>query len=559
MAEQRQRAQQQRRQRQLRPLPGLAAGLPCPPPGRPVAAAAPSAPAPAARSNSGRHALGVQRIPAAQLAQPSGQIDQMGIELLDPAQPVLRRQIGPLQAPAHHRQLHARHRDRPEQVMAQRRQHPHPGSRGARQQPSSRRRSQGKWQCGSSGSVAAAGPADAPDRPAWPDTHRTARCATCSRSSPDSAISRARAPPGSARSRRASSPPARSRQARVDQHRIGRPARPALQRLHRRALHCTSKPSSSSHSPSSSAASTWSSTTSTRTGITAEDGRDRSGSMRKNSWVFTFSTRVWRRRIRKRRCPTRPRHGVTAPRQRLGNALTRHRRLRHPAAQLRVLEPGAHVLVQADAVHVIVERLLQPTPSASWSVPVGSWKPTSFFGEAAGGSGMQRDAVRLGVHAHRRMPRAGEAVEEAALDAALLETAGARIPGVDRVLHRLRREAVHQVGVHQDAGVAERYWSRAPPAPPTPFFISEQPVGGHLQPARHGDAAALGQQLASSGVKDFSKRMLPHHEIGTPRDQLQRQRRAPSAARLVDEVEAGLAGLGDDALDAVDQLGGRRS
>ncbi|KDB50889.1 hypothetical protein X805_35330 [Sphaerotilus natans subsp. natans DSM 6575] len=123
MAQQGQRAQQQRRQRQLGVL-GLAVGL--------------DAHLQAGQSQrllhqhqrqpddrAGRHALGVQRIPAAQLAQTSGQIDQMAIELPDPTQPVLLRQIGPLQAPAHHRQLHACHRDRPEQVMAQRRQHPH--------------------------------------------------------------------------------------------------------------------------------------------------------------------------------------------------------------------------------------------------------------------------------------------------------------------------------------------------------------------------------------------------------------------------------------------------
>ena len=58
----------------------------------------------------------------------------------------------------------------------------------------------------------------------------------------------------------------------------------------------------------------------------------------------------------------------------------------------------------------------------------------------------------------------------------------------------------------------------------------------------------------SSGLKLFSKRMLPHQLIDTPR----RISSCASAEHfrrrgLVDEVKAGLAGFGDDGFDAVDQ------
>ena len=53
-------------------------------------------------------------------------------------------------------------------------------------------------------------------------------------------------------------------------------------------------------------------------------------------------------------------------------------------------EPHAHVLFQADAVHVVVDGLFRPAPSASWSTPVGSMKATSFLAKAPGGSGARK-------------------------------------------------------------------------------------------------------------------------------------------------------------------------
>ena len=95
----------------------------------------------------------------------------------------------------------------------------------------------------------------------------------------------------------------------------------------------------------------------------------------------------------------------------------------------------------------------------------------------------------------------------------------------------------------------------------TPFFISvssrseatSRPPLTATQPDRASSSA-------SSGVKVFSKRMLPHQVMVTPRA-IRRSARARSAGGrrgLVDEVKAGLAGLGDQRLDAIDQqVGGR--
>ncbi len=53
------------------------------------------------------------------------------------------------------------------------------------------------------------------------------------------------------------------------------------------------------------------------------------------------------------------------------------------------------------------------------------------------------------------MHGAGKAVEEAGLDAAFGKQLAHVFERVDGVLHGLRGKAVHQVGVHQDAGVGE--------------------------------------------------------------------------------------------------------
>jgi hypothetical protein len=56
----------------------------------------------------------------------------------------------------------------------------------------------------------------------------------------------------------------------------------------------------------------------------------------------------------------------------------------------------------------------------------------------------------------------------------------------------------------------------------------------------------------SSGVKVFSKRMLPH-QVMLSLSSMSRfaSARSPKAARLVDQVEARLAGFGDQRADAL--------
>ena len=68
---------------------------------------------------------------------------------------------------------------------------------------------------------------------------------------------------------------------------------------------------------------------------------------------------------------------------------------------------------------------------------------------------LEPDAVLFRVQADRRMDGAGKAVEKAGLDAAGGEQLAHVFQCIDRVLHGLRRETVHQVGMHQDAGLGE--------------------------------------------------------------------------------------------------------
>ena len=142
-----------------------------------------------------------------------------------------------------------------------------------------------------------------------------------------------------------------------------------------------------------------------------------------------------------------------------------------------------------------------PTPSASWSTPVGSMKPMSFFAKRDRRQRLQRHAVVRRVLADRRVHRAGEAVEEAATGCSRPRTAGARTPA------RRRCPAPSASGSRTSGRRAPGCRRRRRPrvtratcSTDTPFFISvQQPVGRHLQPARDGDAAAVGQQLAQLG------------------------------------------------------------
>ena len=92
------------------------------------------------------------------------------------------------------------------------------------------------------------------------------------------------------------------------------------------------------------------------------------------------------------------------------------------------------------------------------------------------------------------MHGAGEAVEEAGLDAAVGEQLADVFERIDRVLHGLRREAVHQVGVDQDAGIGEGAGDAGDLIDRDAFLHQlQQAVGGDFQAAGDGDAAAVGE------------------------------------------------------------------
>ena len=68
---------------------------------------------------------------------------------------------------------------------------------------------------------------------------------------------------------------------------------------------------------------------------------------------------------------------------------------------------------------------------------------------------------------------------------------------IDGVLHGLRREAVHQVGMDEDASIAEGAGNAGHLIHRDAFFHQlEQAVRGHFKPAGNGDAATVGELLA---------------------------------------------------------------
>ena len=116
------------------------------------------------------------------------------------------------------------------------------------------------------------------------------------------------------------------------------------------------------------------------------------------------------------------------------------------------------------------------------------------------GQRLELDAILGRVLADRRMNGAREAVEEAGLDAVLGEQLADVFERIDGVLHRLRREAVHQVGMDQDAGVAEGAGDAGDLVDRDAFFHQlQQAVGRHFEAAGDGDAAAVGELESELG------------------------------------------------------------
>jgi hypothetical protein len=157
------------------------------------------------------------------------------------------------------------------------------------------------------------------------------------------------------------------------------------------------------------------------------------------------------------------------------------------------------------------------------------------------------------------MHGAAEAVKKAALDAAVFEQLAHVLQRVDRVLHGLCGKAVHQVGVHQDARVGEAFGDARDLRHAHAFLHElEQTVGRHFQPAAHGDAATLCEQVREFGGEGFFKAdVAPPRNLHPPAQQLFGQGFEGLGRRgFVHKVKTGLTGFGHDALDAVDQLGG---
>ena len=131
---------------------------------------------------------------------------------------------------------------------------------------------------------------------------------------------------------------------------------------------------------------------------------------------------------------------------------------------------------------------------------------------------------------------------------------------VHGVLHGLGREAVHQVGVDEDTGVGKGLGDAGDLLDADAFFISfNQAVRGHLQPAGMAmQPLAQRSSAASSGVKVFQSGRCPTTDGDAPAQQLLARPGRFGRCGFVSEVEAGLAGLRHDGLDAVHQRGGGR-
>ena len=147
-------------------------------------------------------------------------------------------------------------------------------------------------------------------------------------------------------------------------------------------------------------------------------------------------------------------------------------------------------------------------------MPVASVKLMSLLAKVACGGGDNVTPYCFRMLADRRMHGAGEAMEESRLDATGREQLAHVFQRIDGVLRRLRGEAVHQVGVHQDAGVGERARDARHLLDRHAFLHQlEQAIRRHFQSAGDGDAAAVGQQLAQTGIEG-----LLEADVAPPRD-----------------------------------------
>jgi hypothetical protein len=192
--------------------------------------------------------------------------------------------------------------------------------------------------------------------------------------------------------------------------------------------------------------------------------------------------------------------------QRLCNEMSSHSWFWRVMPGHGIVEPTPHVLIQPDAVHVVVERFVQRLAEAVVVDAGGVDEFDVIGGEADRRQRLQLDTVFGRVEADRRVDGAGEAVEEAGLDAAFGEQLADVFKRIDGVLHGLRREAVHQVGVDEHAGIGEGAGNAGNLVNRDAFFHQrQQAVGGDFEAAGDGDAAAVGELVAEFRREGFFK------------------------------------------------------
>ena len=133
-------------------------------------------------------------------------------------------------------------------------------------------------------------------------------------------------------------------------------------------------------------------------------------------------------------------------------------------------------------MHIVVERFAERTAQLLVIHAAGVNERDVVLRERDLRQWRKRHAIRFGIAAHRRMHGAGEAMKKAGLDAARNEQLPHIFQCVDRFLHGLRRETVHQVRVYLDSGVSERAGHSCDLRHRDALLHQlQQPIGGDLE------------------------------------------------------------------------------
>jgi hypothetical protein len=153
-------------------------------------------------------------------------------------------------------------------------------------------------------------------------------------------------------------------------------------------------------------------------------------------------------------------------------------------------------------VHIVVKGLLECGTEYVMVYARGVREIDVVVGEGGIPWWMQGHTIFLRMLADGRMHGAGKTMEKSGLDAAGREQLAHVFQGIDGILRRLGGEAIHQVGMHQDPGIGKGARHPRDLLNRYPFLHQlEQPIRGHFQPARHRDAAAVGEQPAQTHIE----------------------------------------------------------